>query len=184
MSELFDQLIERVLSHEGGYVNDARDPGGETQWGIAKRSYPEVDIRALTRLLAIEIYRKDFWDRIQGDQLPKPIAFQVLDATVNHGAGNSIRWLQRAVGAAEDGRLGPVTLARIAKADSDDLVLMFNAIRLRFYTKLSTFDRFGRGWTNRIAGNLEFAARDNDPAKPELLTEPEIRRDQMMAGQP
>lgn len=157
----FDHLIERVLGHEGGYVNDPRDPGGETQWGIAKRSYPTLDIRALTRGDAIQIYRRDFWQRVSGDMLPPAFAFQALDAAVNHGIGQAVRWMQRAAGVADDGVIGPVTLAAVKRAAPADLVLLFNAERLDFYAKLTTFDAFGRGWSRRVAGNLRFAAGDN-----------------------
>lgn len=158
---MFDSLIQRVLLAEGGYVNDARDPGMETKYGISKRSYPDVDIKALTRDQAIAIYRRDFWERVQGDKLPRTFAFQALDAAVNHGIGNSVRWMQRAAGVADDGVIGPMTLAAVSRADPADLVLLFNAERLAFYTKLSTFDAFGRGWINRVAGNLRYAAGDN-----------------------
>lgn len=157
----FDSLIDRVLSHEGGYVNHPEDPGGETKFGIAKRSYPGVDIKNLTREQAIEIYRTDFWQRVQGDQLPPALVFQVLDAAVNHGVGNAVRWMQRAAGVADDGVIGPMTLAAVKRCDTADLVLKFNAERLVFYTKLSNFDAFGRGWTRRVADNLRLAAEDN-----------------------
>ncbi|MDR7331776.1 glycosyl hydrolase 108 family protein [Roseateles asaccharophilus] len=157
----FDTFIARVLTHEGGYVNDPRDPGGETKFGIAKRSYPAVDIKGLTREAAIEIYRRDFWNRVQGDKLPRSFAFQALDAAVNHGIGNAVRWMQRAAGVADDGIVGPMTLAAVARADAVDLVLNFNAERLRFYTKLAAFDVFGRGWVRRVADNLAYAAEDN-----------------------
>jgi lysozyme family protein len=157
----FDQLIERVLTHEGGYVNHPEDPGGETKFGIAKRSYPGVDIKNLTRPQAIEIYRADFWNRVQGDQLPRAFVFQALDAAVNHGVENAVRWMQRAAKVADDGHIGPMTLAAIGRADTADLVLLFNAERQEFYTKLSTFDVFGRGWIRRVAANLRYAAEDN-----------------------
>ena len=157
----FDLLVERVLSHEGGYVNDPRDPGQETRWGISKRSYPQVDIRNLTRAQAIDIYRRDFWQRVRGDELPREVAFQALDAAVNHGIGNAVRWMQRAAGVADDGVIGPVTLAAVQRAQAVDLVLRFNAERLRFYAKLTTFSTYGRGWVNRVAGNLDHAAADN-----------------------
>ncbi len=158
---LFDKLIDRVLGHEGGYVNDPDDPGGETKFGIAKRSYPALDIRSLTRDQAIAIYRRDFWARVQGDALPPSFAFQALDAAVNHGCENAVRWLQRAAGVADDGIVGPQTLGAVKRADQADLVLNFNAERLEFYAKLKTFDVFGRGWTRRVAANLRFAAGDN-----------------------
>jgi lysozyme family protein len=157
----FEGFIERVLSHEGGYVNDARDPGGETKFGICKRSYPSVDIKGLTRDAAISIYRADFWERVKGDELPRAFAFQALDAAVNHGIGNAVRWLQRAAGVADDGNIGPATLAAISRQEPADLVLAFNAERLEFYAKLAAFDAFGRGWVRRVAGNLRYAAQDN-----------------------
>lgn len=158
---MFDYFIDRVLSHEGGYVNDPRDPGQETRWGISKRAYPHLDIRNLTRSQAVDIYRRDFWQRVRGDELPREFAFQALDAAVNHGIGNAVRWMQRAAGVADDGVIGPVTLAAVQRAQPADLVLRFNAERLRFYAKLTTFSTFGRGWVNRVAGNLDHAAADN-----------------------
>jgi len=158
---VFDAFIDRVLTHEGGYVNDPRDPGGETKFGISKRSFPMLDIKGLTRDDAKALYRVNFWELVRGDELPRQFAFQALDAAVNHGIGNAVRWMQRAVGAADDGFIGPVTMERIKRFDPADLVLLFNAERLEFYTKLSTFDAFGRGWTRRVAGNLRHAAQDN-----------------------
>ena len=158
---MFDYFIERVLVHEGGYVNDPRDPGQETRWGISKRAYPHLDIKAMTLQEAKDIYRRDFWQRVRGDELPREFAFQALDAAVNHGIGNAVRWMQRAAGVADDGVIGPVTLAAVQRAQPADLVLRFNAERLRFYAKLTTFSTFGRGWVNRVAGNLDHAAADN-----------------------
>lgn len=157
----FDQAFERLIGHEGGYVADSRDPGGETKFGISKRAYPHLDIKALTLHDAKDIYRRDFWQRVRGDELPREFAFQALDAAVNHGIGNAVRWMQRAAGVADDGVIGPVTLAAVQRAQPADLVLRFNAERLRFYAKLTTFDAFGRGWVNRVAGNLDHAAADN-----------------------
>ena len=158
--DAFAQMIERVLSHEGGYVSDSRDRGGETKFGISKRSYPTVDIKALTLADAKAIYKRDFWARVQGDKLHPAVAYQALDAAVNHGIGNAVRWLQRAAGVADDGAIGPVTIAALARHDPADLVLLFNAERLAFYTKLSTWPTFGRGWVNRVAGNLRYGAAD------------------------
>ncbi len=161
MTDRFHIFIERVLAHEGGYVFDKRDPGGETKWGISKRSYPALNIKALTRDQAVAIYRRDFWDAQQLGKLPQAVAFQVFDAGVNHGTGNAVRWLQAAAGAAADGLIGPRTLAAVRAADQNDLLLRFNAARLEFYASLSTFATFGRGWVRRVAGNLRHAAGDN-----------------------
>ena len=157
----FDDFIPRVLLAEGGYVNDPADRGGETKYGISKRSYPSVDILNLTRDAAVAIYRRDFWDAVHGEELPRGFAFQALDAAINNGVGNAIRWMQRAAGVADDGHFGPVTLAAVLRQQPCDLLLIFHAERLEFYAKLTTFNRFGAGWIRRDAQNLRFAAADN-----------------------
>ncbi len=102
MSTKFNQFINRVLSHEGGYVNHPKDPGGETNWGITKRTAQangyNGSMRAMTREQAIGIYRKAFWERYRADQMPEAVAFQFFDACVNHGYGNAARMLRRASG--------------------------------------------------------------------------------------
>lgn len=158
---MFYEFIERILGHEGGYVNHPDDPGGETQWGISKRSYPSVDIKKLQRVDAIEIYKKDFWERIHGDEMPKALAFQALDSAVNSGIARTVRWLQKAAGVTPDGYWGPVTREAIKLKGEADMVLIFNGHRLEFMTQLDTWSIFGKGWARRIAANLMYAARDN-----------------------
>lgn len=157
----FDTAIERILAHEGGYVFNPRDPGGETQWGISKRSYPQVDIKALTRDGAKAIYERDFWRPVVETVADDALRYQLLDAAVNHGMGNAIRFLQRAVGVADDGHWGPVSHGALGRMDAADVHLLFMAERFEFWCKLTTFDTFGRGWTRRGAQNLRYLARDN-----------------------
>jgi len=157
----FDAAFDRLMGHEGGYVNDPQDPGGETNWGISKRAYPDVDIKHLTRVDAKKIYRRDYWDRAKADSYHSAIGFQVFDAAVNHGIGTAIRFLQRAAGVADDGVIGPISLGRIRSMDVSDLLMRFNGERLMFYTKLSTWSRFGKGWARRVAANLMFGANDS-----------------------
>ncbi len=151
----FDQAFDILVSHEGGYVNDPRDPGGETKFGISKRAYPALDIAALTLADAKAIYRRDYWDRAQCDRLPPGVAFDVFDAAVNSGIGQATRWLQRAVGVADDGVAGPLTLAAVARLEPEAVQARFSGHRLAFMTRLSTWDAFGRGWARRIASNLQ-----------------------------
>lgn len=162
----FQRFFDRLIKHEGGYVNHPSDPGGETNWGITKRtaqanSYSGA-MRDMTRLKAREIYHKAFWQRYHCDQYPPALAFQLFDAAVNHGFGNAARMLQRAVGVADDGIIGAITLQQINDLPVSDMLLRFNAERIRFYTRLSTFNTFGRGWVNRVADNLNYAADDNE----------------------
>jgi lysozyme family protein len=155
----FDQAFDRLIGHEGGYVNDPQDPGGETNWGISKRSYPNVDIKNLTRDGAKAIYLDDFWTPL-ADADPA-IKYQVFDFAVNGGLPVAIRKLQEAIGVADDGHWGPHSMQVLGEMDVNDVLMKFNAQRLRFYTSLQKWPRFGRGWTNRVAGNLEYAAEDN-----------------------
>ena len=158
----FEQAIERILSHEGGYVNDPRDPGGETQWGISKRSYPHLNIKALTRQDAKKIYREDFWNRIHADEMYDGLAFQALDFAVNSGIETAVRKLQLAAGVADDGYWGPVTQAALASRSESDLIMRFVAYRLKYWTKLKGWPAFGAGWANRAADNLLYGAEDSE----------------------
>lgn len=150
----FDTAFTKLIGHEGGYVNDPRDPGGETKFGISKRAYPDVNIASLTLDDARAIYRRDYWDRARCDQLPPQVAFQVFDTAVNSGIGQAIRFLQRAVGVADDGQVGPLTMASVRRMDPEAVAARFNGQRLDFMTRLSTWDTFGKGWARRIASNL------------------------------
>jgi len=155
----FDEAFDRLLGHEGGYVNDPKDPGGETNWGISKRSYPNVDIKNLTRDGAKAIYLRDFWNPL--GQAHPAVKFQVFDFAVNGGLSTGLRKLQAAIGVADDGHWGPISASALARMDLNDVLLRFNAQRLRYYTVLSLWASYGKGWTNRVAGNLDYAAQDN-----------------------
>ena len=157
----FDIAFDRLMGHEGGYVNDPNDPGGETQWGVSKRSYPDLDIKNLTREQAKAIYRRDFWTRINGDRLHDGVAFQTFDFAVNSGISTAVRYLQRAVGVADDGHWGPISQAAANAMSESDTIMRLNAERLDFYTRLSTWPSFGRGWARRIVGNLRYGAIDS-----------------------
>jgi lysozyme family protein len=156
----FDQAFERLIGSEGGYVNDPQDPGGETNWGISKRSYPAVDIKSLTREGAKAIYLRDFWNAV-GDSVAPAIKFQVFDFAVNSGIPNAVRKLQRAVGVADDGHWGPVSDAAARQQDLNDTLMLFIAERLEFWTGLSTWPTYSKGWARRAATDLRYAAQDN-----------------------
>ena len=161
----FDTAFERLIGHEGGYVNHPADPGGETNWGVTRRTARAEgyagSMRDMTRNQARDIYHSAYWQRARADQYDGAIGFQLFDAAVNHGIGQAIRFLQRAVGVADDGVVGPVTLRAINAMSVTDVLSRFNAERLDFYTRLSTWPTFGKGWTRRVAGNLRHAAVDS-----------------------
>lgn len=168
----YDTAFERVIGHEGGLSLDRNDRGnwtsgqvgvGElkgTKYGVSAMSYPNEDIRNLTLQRAKEIYKRDFWGRVQGDSLHNALVYQLFDAAINHGVGNAIRILQRSVNVSDDGKFGDITYAAIVERGIDDTLKVFNAERILFYTMISTFNNYGRGWMRRIAENLKYAADD------------------------
>ena len=161
----FDIAFDRLIGHEGGYVNDPNDPGGETNWGISKRAYPNLIIKELTREQAKEIYRRDFWERINADRLVARgydgVAFQLMDFAINSGIETAVRYLQRASGVADDGHWGPVSQLAIENLSESDLIMRLNAERLDLMTRLKNWPNHGRGWARRIAGNLRYGAEDS-----------------------
>lgn len=155
----FEEAFARLIGNEGGYSNDPKDPGGETNWGISKRSYPQLDIKNLTKEQASSIYYQDFWVPLRNAD--PAIKFQVFDFAVNSGIQTAIRKLQQVVGVADDGHWGPVSSAALSAMDINDVLMLFVAARLRFWASLSTWPTYGKGWALRAAADLEYAAKDN-----------------------
>lgn len=94
MKENFDRILNHILEFEGGYVNDPDDPGGETKYGISKRSFPKEDIKNLTVDRAKELYRTLYWTPINGDELPDKMDLCVMNAAVNSGVGTALKFLK------------------------------------------------------------------------------------------
>src|SRR6266704_463277 len=92
----FRKSLQFVLQHEGDYVNDPAYPGGETKWGISKRSYPGLDIQNLTPEQAANIYSQDYWDRVGADSIPFPMCTAVFDTAVNDGVKRALDWMKQA----------------------------------------------------------------------------------------
>lgn len=173
MKLTFEQAFDRLIGHEGKFTDDKNDRGNwttgiigkgilkGTKYGISAMTYPDFDIKNLTLNQAKEIYKRDWWDKLNADNLDPAIVFQVWDFAINAGMGTAKRKLQKSVGMAEDGIIGPLTIKAIQKADLNDVLMKFNAERLNHYTSLSTWPRYGKGWTLRIAQQLNYAALDN-----------------------
>jgi lysozyme family protein len=171
---LFDAIFTVLIGEEGGYTCDPNDPGGETNWGISKAAYPNVDIKALTKAGAEAIYVRDYWTlqpadgsiaAVTGDNMPPLLALMLFDAAVNNGIERAREWLQAAVGVATDGVIGPETMAAFhtVLADPtmgpDGLAAEFLARRIDFMAGLKTWQYFGLGWSRRLA-SLPFKAKD------------------------
>lgn len=150
----FDEAFERLIGHEGGYVNHRDDPGGETKFGIAKRSYPGEDIPNMTIERAKQIYARDFWGPAGCDAMPDSAKLQVFDTAVNSGVKTAIRLAQKALDVPADGVLGPQTLQVLQSMPAPRFIARFNGQRLAYMASLANWPSFGRGWAIRIADNL------------------------------
>lgn len=155
----FDQAFDALLGHEGGYSNHSADTGGETMWGVTKAVAKENGYTGPMRDLPVDfakaIYRRGYWDAVKADQLPEAVRYAVFDGAVNSGPVQSIKWLQRALGVADDGIIGPKTLAAAGAKDPHALKMAILAQRLRFMSSLHNWPAFGRGWARRICDLME-----------------------------
>jgi len=150
----FDEIIEVVLHHEGGYVNDPDDPGGETNFGVAKRSHPDVDIANLTKDGAKEIYKEHYWNKNKVESLSEELRHIYFDMCVNQGRGRAVKILQHAAnakgaGLKVDGGMGPMTIAAMDGVELDRV----RAYRIKYYADLVTrkpdLEKFYFGWFRR-----------------------------------
>ena len=148
---MFEAAVKFVLETEGGLVDDPRDTGGLTNFGISIKAFPNVDIRNLTAATAADIYKNEYWDHCKCDQLPGPVAVLVFDAAVNQGAGAAVRMLQAALGVGVDGVIGTKTLAAARKKDAKGLAAEVVAQRMVTYAKNPNFALYGLGWSRRLA---------------------------------
>ena len=156
----FANALKFVLAAEGGYVNDPRDNGGETNYGISKKAYPSLNIKNLTYQDVSDIYKRDYWDKCQCQYLSYPVALVVFDSAVNSGVGRASKWLQKAANVAAkkanlpvviaDGFIGPKTIQLVNSADQADIVQNFINQRTSFLKLLPDFGVFSKGWTKRV----------------------------------
>ncbi len=167
MTDLFNEALEVTLKHEGGYVNDPDDRGGETNMGItvavARAAGYTGKMKTLPLKIAAEIYKKQYWDKLNLDTIARrspELAKYLFDAGVNCGTGRAAEWLQRALnlfGAQlnVDSSIGPKTLQAFVGITSSDAALLYHMVRaerLVHYMNLAQLpsqQKFIRGWLNR-----------------------------------
>ena len=154
----WDSCMAFVFASEGGYVDDPLDPGGATNLGITlaelsiwrHTAVTKNDVQTLGKTEAANIDRANYWNATRCSDLPPGVDLMVFDAAVNMGIVRSARFLQQAVGADQDGSIGPNTLSAVAAADTAALIASLASERMDFYHGLTTFDHFGAGWTARV----------------------------------
>ena len=155
MKTTFEEIIEIVLEHEGGYVNDPDATGGETKYGIAKRWYPDVDIKNLTKEQAKKIYHADYWRPGKCDEVPKQLRHIYFDMCVNFGRSGAVKVLQQAANSKlrnkikVDGGIGPNTLKAIQNV-SLDRVRAYRVLRFaNIVIDKPKQEKFWVGWFRR-----------------------------------
>lgn len=165
----FDECFAHVLKSEGGYVNDPADRGGETNMGVTigawgaylGRAIKPGEMKALTPDAVKPFYKAMYWDKVGGDKLPPSVAYAVFDFAVNAGVSRAAKFLQRAVGAVDDGVVGSGTLGMVAKADPAKLLQNFASQKIAFYTDLAqrnpSQQKFLKGWLARVNEVSKFA---------------------------
>jgi len=157
----FELAIDRLLGHEAGYVNDQTDRGGETNMGISARSYPDEDIKGMTRKRASGIYRRDYWDKMLCSRINcQRVAGALFDFGVNAGTPHAVRLMQASVGTTTDSIMGPVTVGAINEFDDDLLLLTdFSLQRCKYYaliaSRRSSQKKFLAGWIIRAVSMAE-----------------------------
>lgn len=147
----FNKAFSWLISFEGGLVNDPSDPGGLTKYGVSQRSYPDLDIAALTIDDARILYRRDFWDALRCHQMPPAVALVVFDGAVNQGPHAAVLDLQSALGVETDGVIGPVTMAAVGALPPRDVLPRLVARRAMRYAVNPNLTRYGLGWFTRLA---------------------------------
>jgi lysozyme family protein len=178
MRENYPTALAAVLRYEGGYSNHPADPGGATMKGVTQATYDawrskhglsHQSVRSISQDEVEQIYRRDYWDRIHGDDLPSGLDLCVFDYAVNSGPSRAARALQKVLGVRVDGIIGPETLAA-ANAHPKSCGELCDA-RLAFMQRLKTWPVFGKGWGARVAGvkktSLALAAKA--PAVPVVV---------------
>lgn len=160
-----ERVFAFTYKEEGGYSNDAHDPGGATNYGIIQTEYngyrttkglPVQSVRYITKAEADDIYTTYYWNRVHGDELPSGIDLVLYDYAVNSGVSRAVKYGQRILKVAVDGKLGPITLAAIKAVDEREFIVAFDAARMSFLQSLAIWQYFGKGWAARVRrANIE-----------------------------
>lgn len=165
MKDNFEQCMALVLKEEGGYVNDPHDPGGRTNHGVTQETWEEYvgksvtedDMKNLTIQEVIPLYKQNYWDRINGDELPDGIDYAVFDFAVNSGVDCAAKFLQSILGVKTDGKIGPMTISACETSNSRDVATQVCEKRLAYLQALPTWAFYQKNWSSRIARVEEIA---------------------------
>lgn len=159
-------VMRIIFKHEGGYVDHPRDPGSATNMGITiftlkewrGRDVTKAEVKALTKAEATQIYEARYWLPLNCHNLPDGWDLIAMDGGVNSGVSRGAKWLQKAVGAKADGKIGPDTLKKTILAGQPGIQKAAE-IRMGFLRGLRHWGVFGKGWSRRVAETEAEATR-------------------------
>jgi len=155
MASNFKECLDLVLKSEGGWVNNPKDPGGETNLGVTKAvweeyvGHPVKTMKDLTKDDVAPMYELKYWRPCYCEVLPRGLDFVIFSMGVNAGPGRSVKLLQQSIGCVPDGVIGPRTRELISASNSANLIAKFSETRREYYRALKTFPIFGKGWISR-----------------------------------
>ncbi len=162
----FARSMPHFLKHEGGYVDNPKDPGGATNKGVTLATFrkyikpggSKADLRKITIAQVSMVYKRFYWDMVSADYLPSGLDYCVCDFAINSGWSRAAKYLQAIVGVAQDGRIGPATIAAVEKLDPSELINRLCDDRLAYMkrirhrkTKQLLWTTFGKGWSRRVS---------------------------------
>jgi len=164
----FTAALASVLAYEGGFSDDPLDPGGMTNKGVTRAVWSEwlgrpASVKEMTLLTdesVAPLYKRKYWDAINGDELPDGIDHCVFDFAVNSGVGRAAKLLQSCLGVTADGQIGPKTIAAAKAADAKKVIELYGLARLTFLKSLPHWSVYKNGWSTRVAG-VTFQALSN-----------------------
>lgn len=162
MESNFKKALPKFLAHEGGFVNHPSDPGGATNMGVTianyrryvKRGGTVADLKNITKEQVATVFKRHYWDKVKADDLPSGVDYCVADFAINSGPSRAAKYLQKAVGAAQDGVIGPKTLAAVSDADPRKVINTVCDERLAFMKRIKggqLWKTFGKGWSRRVS---------------------------------
>jgi len=185
MKANFERCLDETLKHEGGWADHPNDPGGATMKGVTIGTFAQFKGRKVTKeeLRAISdadlraIYKRGYWDKVKGDDLPSGLDFVAFDAAVNSGPSRGAKWLQIALGVVADGAIGPATIERAHEANPQSIIKAAIVARMTFLRNLKTWGTFGKGWERRVYNVQAFALALASDAAPHVNETPKAEHD-------
>lgn len=146
----FEEAVRVILDLEGGYSNNPRDPGGETNFGIAKKWHPDLDVKNMSRKDAMDIYKEEYWNAMSLEFFPPSLRLMLFDCAVNQGVTKAKEFACTAFGISRYYRLDKLYFDTLPSTDIKPALIRIAQLRLNAYYSTKNYDTFGKGWLSRL----------------------------------